>query len=338
MNPMYAQTDSIAVLGAGSWGTALAIALARNGLNVSLWGHRPQHIEQIRADGENNLYLPDFPFPSNLVTETNLGKLTKTHSHYLLVVPSKAFRQTLNLLKQAGLPEQSTIIWGTKGFDPQNQGLLSDVVVKELGNNINHAIISGPSFSKEVAANLPTALAVAANNKAVAKQVVELFHNNRMRVYTNNDLIGVQVGGAIKNVIAIATGISDSLGFGANSRAALITRGLTEITRLGVKMGAQAKSFVGLAGLGDLVLTCTDNQSRNRRFGLGLGQGKSSKQVLQEIGQEVEGLFTSKEAYKLSVKYDVSMPITTEVHRVLYEGCTPLNAVKNLLNRSPSNE
>jgi len=332
------QTDNIAVLGAGSWGTALALVLARNGLTVSLWGHRQQRIEQIRADGENKLYLPGFPFPKNLVTESDLAKLTKTHLHYLLVVPSKAFRQTLNLLKQANLPEKSTIIWGTKGFDPQSQDLLSDVIVEELGNKINYAIVSGPSFSREVAANLPTALTVAANNDKVAKQVAELFHNKHMRMYTNNDLVGVQVGGAIKNVMAIATGISDGLGFGANSRAALITRGLTEITRLGIKLGAQAETFVGLAGLGDLLLTCTDNQSRNRRFGLGLGAGKLPKQILQEIGQEVEGLFTSKEAYKLSVKYNISMPITTEVHRVLYEGCTPLDAVKNLLNRSTSNE
>ena len=333
-----AQTKKIAVLGSGSWGTALALVLARNGFDVSLWGHRAEHLEQIRADGVNKLYLPEFPFPNNLATEADLSQLVKKHHQYLLVIPSKAFRETIDRLKAAGLPEDSTIIWGTKGFDPQNQDLLSDVIINELGNNINHGIVSGPSFSKEVAANLPTALTVAANNIDIAKQAAKWFHNDRMRVYTNNDLVGVQVGGAIKNVMAIAAGISDGLGFGANSRAALITRGLTEITRLGVKLGAQAETFFGLAGLGDLVLTCTDNQSRNRRFGLGLGQGKSPEQVLKEIGQEVEGLFTTKEAYKLSVKHDISMPITTEVHRVLYEGCTPLEAVKNLLNRSPSNE
>lgn len=333
-----AETNNIAVLGAGSWGSALALVLARNGLQVSLWAHRSEHIEKIEADRENNLYLPGFSFPSNLQTETELSNLTKSNQHYLLVVPSKAFRQTLERLKEAGLPKNSTIIWGTKGFDPQSQQLLSDVIVETLGEGVNYAIISGPSFSKEVAGELPTALTVAANNDKVAKEVAQLFHNNRFRVYTNDDLVGVQVGGAIKNVMAIATGISDGLGFGANSRTALITRGLTEITRLGIQLGAQAETFVGLAGLGDLVLTCTDDQSRNRRFGLGLGQGKLPQQVLDEIGQEVEGLLTSKEAYKLSVKYNISMPITTEVHRVLYEGCTPLDAVKNLLNRSPSNE
>jgi len=329
---------NIAVLGAGSWGTALALCLARNQHNVTLWAHNPEHIENLQKDHENNKYLEGFPFPENLNVSSNLAEIAKLNQTFLLVVPSRAFRHTIQLLKQNGITQKHSILWGTKGFDEQGPDLLSDVIKQELGDTTSMAIITGPSFSKEVAANLPTAMTIAGNNAAHTQACANLFHSERMRVYTNNDLVGVQVGGAAKNVMAIAAGISDGLGFGANSRAAIISRGLTEITRLGTAMGANTSTFSGLAGLGDLVLTCTDNQSRNRQFGLGLGSGKTVDEIIVQIGQEVEGFITTKEVYRLAQLHSVEMPITEQVYAVLYEKKHPKDAVKTLLKRSQANE
>ena len=328
----------IAVLGAGSWGTALALALARNNHAVTLWGHRDSHCQSMQVAGCNQQYLDGFNFPENLGVEANLAKVVSKHQVFLLVPPSHAFRNLLQQLKQFGITNDSLIVWATKGFDKDGPVLLSEVVSQELGENVNKAIVSGPSFSKEVADDLPTAMTAAGDSEKVASYVATLFNGNYMRVYTNPDFIGVQVGGAIKNVMAIAAGISDGLGYGANSRAAIITRGLAEIARLGIALGAQKESFQGLAGMGDLVLTCTDDQSRNRRLGLGLGKGQTLQQTMQKIGQEVEGYTTTPEVIRLAKKHSVEMPISEQVHAVLYEGVPASEAVSKLLTRQLGNE
>ena len=329
---MADKTD-IAVLGAGSWGTALALALARNGHNINMWAHREKHVERMRNDRCNKAYLADFDFPENLDVVSDLSTVTQNHAVFLIVTPSHAFRSTVKSLKAHGLDKNSTLVWATKGFDALGPVLLSEVVKQELGENFNQAVVSGPSFSKEVAGDLPTAIAAAGSSEETTQYVARLFHQTRMRVYTSPDFIGVQVGGAMKNVMAIAAGISDGLGFGANSRSAIITRGLAEIARFGVALGAKTESFLGLAGMGDLVLTCSDDQSRNRRFGLGIGRGQSIEQTLKEIGQEVEGYTTTKEIIRFAQKHSVEMPISEQVHEVLYNGLAPELAVQALLER-----
>ena len=333
---------NIAVLGAGSWGTALSLALARNNHHVTLWGRSADHVKTMQSDGKNQRYLPDFEFPKNLVVNSDLKSIVENHSTFLIVTPSHAFRETITLLKLYNVDSNATIIWATKGFDKGSDEsgpiLLSNVITQELGDSTNMAIVSGPSFSKEVAANLPTAMTCAGSDALTTDFVAQLFHAERMRIYINDDLIGVQVGGAIKNVMAIAAGISDGLGFGANSRSAIITRGLAEIARLGGAFGASIHTFQGLAGMGDLILTCTDDQSRNRRFGLGIGNGKSVEGVLKEIGQEVEGVTTARELYRLAKHLNVEMPISEQVYRVIYNNLSPINAVNSLLSRGLINE
>lgn len=330
--------QKVAVIGAGSWGTALALALARNGHEITLWAHNKAHSKTLRSDRENKQYLAGFGFPSNLSITDDLSSVVEQHSIVLVVVPSHAFRETVKQLKPLSDKPDSLLIWATKGFDQDGPFLLSDVVKQELGNDIKNAVVTGPSFSKEVAADLPTALAVAGNNHIATDETVALFHGGHTRVYSNNDLIGVQVGGACKNVMAIAAGISDGLGYGSNSRAAIITRGLAEITRLGIAMGASAETFVGLAGLGDLVLTCTDDQSRNRQFGLGLGKGKETTTLIKDIGQQVEGFISVKEVIRLAEQFSVEMPIAQQVYRVLYKNLAPAEAVSTLLSRSQIQE
>jgi glycerol-3-phosphate dehydrogenase (NAD(P)+) len=328
---------SISILGAGSWGTALALQAARNGCETMLWGHNPQHISQVKQARENQRYLAGFNFPANLYVTDNLQQAVSFSELILLAVPSHAFKNTLIAI-QPFLTENSQIAWATKGFDSETGELLSQVSLAILGNNINTAVISGPTFAKEVAAGLPTALTIASTSESLANQLTDILHNHCFRIYTSTDIIGVQVGGACKNVLAIAAGIADGLGFGANTRAALITRGLNEIMRLGIKLNGQADTFMGLTGLGDLILTCTDNQSRNRRFGLALGQGQSQQQALTEIAQEVEGIGAAREAYLLSKHYQVEMPITEQVYKVLFENLEPKIAVQNLLTRDQKPE
>ena len=329
--------QSISILGAGSWGTALALQAARNGCETMLWGHNPQHISQVKHARENQRYLAGFNFPANLYVTDNLQQAVSFSELILLAVPSHAFKNTLIAI-QPFLTENSQIAWATKGFDSETGELLSQVSLAILGNNINTAVISGPTFAKEVAAGLPTALTIASTSESLANQLTDILHNHCFRIYTSTDIIGVQVGGACKNVLAIAAGIADGLGFGANTRAALITRGLNEIMRLGIKLNGQADTFMGLTGLGDLILTCTDNQSRNRRFGLALGQGQSQQQALTEIAQEVEGIGAAREAYLLSKHYQVEMPITEQVYKVLFENLEPKLAVQNLLTRDQKPE
>ncbi|MEW8000555.1 MAG: NAD(P)H-dependent glycerol-3-phosphate dehydrogenase [Candidatus Thiodiazotropha endolucinida] len=322
---------AIAVLGAGSWGTALAILLSGNGHSVSLWGHLQEEIEALIRDRENKQYLPGVGFPPLLHPEIELHKALHGASEILIAVPSHAFQSVASNIAPL-LQAQPGITWATKGFEPGTQQLLSEVAAERLpGREL--AVISGPTFAGEVARGLPTAVTVAATTTEHAERIAELLHAPWFRAYTSDDLVGVQVGGASKNVLAIAAGIADGLGFGANTRAALITRGLTEIMRLGLKLGGRQETFMGLAGLGDLVLTCTDNQSRNRRMGLALAGGLSMERARLSIGQEVEGVHAAQEVYALSQRHGVEMPISEQVYRVLYEGLAPKEAVHNLLER-----
>lgn len=323
--------NAIAVLGAGSWGTALAILLSRNGLDVRLWGHLRQDVEQLITERENRQFLPGIKFPESLHPETELPLAVEGVAEILLVVPSHAFRTVAAQIAPL-LPDHPGISWATKGFEPGTQRLLSDVAAELLpGRNL--AVISGPTFAGEVARGLPTAITVASTSVQHATRLAGFLQAQFFRAYTSDDLIGVQVGGASKNVLAIAAGIADGLGFGANARAALITRGLKEIMRLGTHLGGQSETFMGLAGLGDLVLTCTDNQSRNRRMGLALAKGLSIDEARQEIGQEVEGVQTASEVFQLARRTGIEMPISEQVYHVLYDGLDPKEAVHQLLER-----
>ncbi|MGR8980149.1 MAG: NAD(P)H-dependent glycerol-3-phosphate dehydrogenase [Gammaproteobacteria bacterium] len=330
-------SNKIGILGAGSWGTALAIQAARNGGRVLLWGHQPDHISTLAKDRENKRYLAGISFPENLTVTSDLAEMTQFSNLILISVPSRAFKETLIKLKKV-VSGDIKISWATKGFNPDDGSLLHELVNCYFSHHTPSAILSGPTFAREVADGLPTAITIASTESVFVNQLTSIFHSERFRIYTSSDIIGVEVGGAVKNVLAIAAGIADGIGFGANTRAALITRGLHEIIRLGVILGAQQETLMGLAGLGDLVLTCTDNQSRNRRLGLALGQGKRMISAIREIGQEIEGVSAAKETYLLAKKYGIDMPITEQTFKVLYEGTSPLNAVQNLLSREIKNE
>ncbi len=325
--------QSISVYGAGSWGTALAIHLARIGHEVHLWGRNASHIQEMRQQRENARYLPGIELPERLMPEADLAVVAQASYYHLVVIPSEHFRGFLARL-QGELPEIYRLIWATKGIEHQSGKLLHEVIEDELGEDTAYAIVSGPTFAAEVARGMPTAMSVAADDPVLQQDVAALFHALNLRMYTSDDVIGVELGGAVKNVLAIAAGISDGLHFGANARAALVTRGLAEIIRLGEAMGANQETLMGLAGLGDLVLTCTDDQSRNRRFGLALGRGKGAEQAMQEIGQVVEGAVTAKSVMKLMASAEVEMPICALVYKILYENLSPESAVHTLLKRS----
>lgn len=325
----------VAILGAGAWGTALAVLLARNGHPVRLWGNDSEHLARIARERVNAQFLPDVRLAPTIQTEADLGRLARATANFLIAVPSHAFRVTLTALNP---PRQATIAWATKGLEPGSGKLLSVVLNEVLTPDQICGVISGPTFAGEIARGLPAALVVASERRVVAETIAGWLRNDRVRVYTGTDVAGVQLGGAIKNVMALAAGISDGLGFGANARAALITRGLAELTRLGVAMGGKAETFTGLAGAGDLILTCTDNASRNRRVGLGLGQGRRLPEILAEIGQEAEGVATARELYQLAHRIGIEMPITEQVYRVLYQDVPPQQAVEALLKREPRAE
>ena len=333
----------VSVIGAGSWGTALAILLSQNISRVTLWGHNKVSMAKLSEDRCNKRYLPDGSFPDNLHICEDLSAAVHEELQFLLVVPSHAFRQSLIDLKAQILNadlnlNKATVLWGTKGFDRQNGQLLSEVALEVLGNQARCGVISGPSFATETVRSLPTALTLACNDIDDARDIASWFRNQTTRVYFTDDPIGVQLGGAVKNVMAIAAGICDGLGYGANARAALITRGLSELTRLGVAMGGKMETFMGLTGVGDLILSCTDNQSRNRRYGLGIGKGESHDSVVAQIGQEIEGINTVRELFEISQKFQVEMPITEQVFQVVHKSADPAIAVKSLLQRDAKSE
>jgi len=328
---------TLSVLGAGSWGTALAIHAAQNGCETMLWGHNPEQAQILQQSRENARYLAGISFPPCLHVTEDIQKSVAFSPVLLISVPSHAFKSTLEKIKPY-LGPSPRIAWATKGFSSNNGALLSDAVETVIGKNALTAVLSGPSFAREVANGLPTAITIASASNQFANDVSAIFHHHCFRAYTSSDIVGVQVGGACKNVLAIAAGIADGLGFGANTRAALITRGLTEIMRLGIKLGGHSDTFMGLAGLGDLILTCTDNQSRNRRFGLALGQGKSRDEAINEIAQSVEGIAAAREAFLLAKKHHIEMPITEQVYNVLFNALDPKQAVQILLSRDQKPE
>ncbi len=335
--------DHVTVVGAGSWGTSLAILLCNNINRITLWGHNPDKLYPVIRDRRNDRYLPGICLPDNLEVELDLVKAINDNLCFVIAVPSHAFRPVLSNLKTRietleKDPASVTLIWGTKGFDTHSGGLLSDTATKIFPDTEKLGVISGPSFAMETARLLPTALTLASNSAVHAQSMAMWFRTPFTRVYFSDDPTGVQLGGAIKNVMAVAAGISDGLNNGANARAALITRGLSELTRLGVALGGKPETFMGLTGVGDLILTCTDNQSRNRRFGLGLGAGRSQDEVSREIGQEIEGINTVRELFRLSRKHQVEMPITEQVYNIIYHNANPVTAVEQLLQRNPKAE
>lgn len=323
----------ITILGAGSYGTALAICFARNGHKTILWGRDGKHCALMQSERQNTKYLAGCPFPETLLVEESLAKAVQASDNLLIVVPSHAFADMLKQIKPM-LSDNVKIAWATKGLDPETGDLLQNVAVKVVGENISLAVLSGPTFAKEMASGLPTAISLSSEDDNFVDELSDLLHCEKLfRVYSNKDFIGVQLGGAVKNVVAIAAGIADGIGFGANARIALITRGLAEMTRLGLALKAEPSTFMGMAGLGDLVLTCTDNQSRNRRFGLALGQGSEVEQAISNIGQVVEGYRNTKEVHTLAQRYNVEMPIVEQVYEVLYSGKDAKRAAADLLSR-----
>ena len=334
----------ITVLGAGSYGTALAICLARNGHKTLLWGRDANQVDDMVSARENTKYLVGCPFPDSLQPVSDLKAAISASDNILVVVPSHAFGDMLKqikpmLMENAALKKKVKLAWATKGLDPDTGDLLQNVARSILGEDVALAVISGPTFAKEMATGLPTAISLSSTDEAFALELSDLLHCEKcFRVYPNKDFIGVQLGGAVKNVIAIGAGMADGIGFGANARTALITRGLAEMTRLGVALNADPATFMGMAGLGDLVLTCTDNQSRNRRFGLALGQGVGVEQAMADIGQVVEGYRNTKEVYMLAERMNVEMPIVEQVYQVLYQGKNAKLAAADLLSRDQKQE
>ena len=330
--------SSITVLGAGSFGTALAITFSRNGHPTYLWGHNPQKMQKLNAERQNAEFLSDIIFPDALHIEADLGNAIQASRDLLLAVPSHCFGEILSQIRPHLRPD-SRIVWATKGLERNTGRLMEEVIKETLDNTYPLAVLSGPTFAKELASGLPTAITLASDNEEFAREFQARIHcSKHFRVYINDDMLGVQLGGAIKNVIAIGAGISDGMGFGANARTALITRGIAEISRLGTALGANPNTFMGMSGLGDLVLTCTDNQSRNRRFGIMLGQGFSAQTAMDNIGQVVEGFYNTKEAHLLAQRYGVEMPITEQIYQVLFCGKNAKEAAVNLLGRERKEE
>ena len=327
---------TVAVLGAGSWGTALAIQLARNDLQVRLWGHDPAHVQRLDEQRENTEYLPGFELAANISVQASLAAAIVDCEFLLIAIPSKGFRALLQELKPL-LDDEAGLFWASKGFEIDTGLLLHQVIEQELPAH-RYGVISGPTFATEIAQGLPAAIACAGNHEATTAAFAECLRGEHFRAYTTTDIIGVELGGALKNVLAIAVGVADGLGFGANTRAALMTRGLSEIMRLSTRLGAQQETMMGLAGLGDLILTCTDNQSRNRRFGLAIGQGKTVARAEVEVGQTVEGLRAARAIHHMAQQLQLDLPIIDEVYRVLYENKNPQDAVRDLENRPQGSE
>lgn len=326
---------NLAVLGAGAWGTALARSLAGQH-RVTLWVWDPQDLAEISATRVNRRYLPGFPLPDPIRVEGDLDAALSGADLALVVVPTAALRQTLRRVAASG--EGVPVVWASKGFEAGTSRLPHQIAGEELAAALPCGVLSGPSFAVEVAQGLPTAVTLASGDREFAAAAARDLHSPRLRIYSSHDTVGVEVGGAVKNVMAIAAGISDGLGFGHNARAALVTRGLAEITRLGLRLGGQLETFMGLAGAGDLILTCTGDLSRNRRVGLMLAQGKPLARILEELGHVAEGVHTAREVRALALQQGVDMPITEAVCQVLFEGLAPAQAVEALLNREPKVE
>ncbi|HST28718.1 MAG TPA: NAD(P)H-dependent glycerol-3-phosphate dehydrogenase [Rudaea sp.] len=327
---------SVAVLGAGSWGTALAAVLAGNGVPTTLWGRDAQAMARMAGTRRNARYLPDLELPAALTLSADLAGTVRTANVVLLVTPSHAFAGLLAVIAPH-FPAGAGLAWATKGFDPPSGRFLHEIAAEHLPA-APAAVVTGPSFAREVAQGLPTAVTVHSADAGFAQHIADLLHSPRFRAYTGADMIGAELGGAMKNVLAVATGVADGMNLGLNARAGLITRGLNEMLRLGAALGARAETLMGLAGLGDLVLTCTGDLSRNRRLGLALGRGVALKQAVAEIGQVVESVETADTIMRLAQAHHLDLPIASGVQRVLREEITPAEGLRELLAREQKPE
>ena len=334
---------NLTVIGAGAWGTALAISLAAKH-RVTLWARNAVQIEEMRATRSNQRYLPDIPLPANLELSEDFFAALAAADLAIIAVPTAALRSTLQQL--ALLPNHITgsfrtgfgVVWACKGFEAETAQLPHQVVAEVLPEGVSSGVLSGPSFAQEVARGLPTALTLASADEGFARSTAQGLHHSRLRIYSSSDVIGVEVGGAVKNVMAIASGISDGMGLGQNARAALLTRGLAEITRLGLKLGGCPETLGGLSGAGDLILTCTRDLSRNRQVGLLLAQQHDLPEILRRLGHVAEGVYTVREVHQLALRLGVAMPISDAVYRILYEHVPAADMVAELLNRAPNME
>ena len=329
----------VAILGAGSWGTALSIVLADNGHHVKIWSVHENQVKEINEQRTNEKYLPGVKLPENITANTDLGTVVQDTETIVIAVPTKAVREVVRKVIPC-LSTAVTVVHVCKGIEPETLKRVSEMIEEEMPNRLlkDLVVLSCPSHAEEVSLRQPTTVAVTSKNLQAAEKIQDLFMNANFRVYTNLDIIGVEIGGALKNVIALAAGVSDGLGYGDNAKSALITRGLAEIARLGTKMGANPLTFLGLTGIGDLIVTCTSTHSRNWRCGYALGKGKQLEEVLQNMGQAVEGVRTTKAAVQLAKKYEVKMPIATILHQVLFEKLDPKMAVDQLMTREKTQE
>src|SRR6478736_4638264 len=331
------QPISVAVLGAGSWGTALAALIARHGHRTVLWGRDAAAIETLNTTHANARYLPGIALPSSLRATHDLADAMRGTDLVLVVVPSHAFAETLRALAPWREPGAG-VAWATKGFEPGSGRFLHEVAGEVLGDDVPLAVVTGPSFAKEVAQGLPTALTVYGDSSAFTQQVAQVLHGPAFRAYTGDDMLGAELGGAMKNVLAVATGVADGMQLGLNARAGMITRGLNEMLRLNAAIGGKAETLMGLAGLGDLVLTCTGDLSRNRRLGLALGRGQSIEEAVREIGQVVESIQTADEVMRQAERHNVELPISSAVRSVLHGELTPGKALQLLMSRDQKPE
>jgi glycerol-3-phosphate dehydrogenase (NAD(P)+) len=329
-------TTPVAVLGAGSWGTALAVLLARNGVPTTLWGRSAPAVVDMATARANTRYLPEMPFPPSLQVTGVIEACVRDAAIVLVAVPSHAFRELVDDIAP-WVAADAGIAWATKGFDPGSGRFLHELVGERLPQHPT-AVVTGPSFAREVAQGLPTALTVHSADAGFAQRLARLLHAPNFRAYTGTDMLGAELGGAMKNVLAVATGVADGMQLGLNARAGLITRGMNEMLRLGTALGARAETLMGLAGLGDLVLTCTGDLSRNRRLGIALGRGVALSQAVAEIGQVVESIVTVDEVVRLAQRHGIELPIAEQVQRVLHEEITPVEGLQVLMAREQKPE
>ncbi|VGO20733.1 NAD(P)H-dependent glycerol-3-phosphate dehydrogenase [Pontiella sulfatireligans] len=325
----------VAVIGDGGWGTALAMVLDRNGHETTVWGPFPEYLEEIKTTGENKTYLPGVKMPASLNWTSDHAEAVKDAGLVVLVVPSRFYKPVVEAFKPF-IPASALIVSATKGLDEQTHERMSETAEEILGREV--AVLSGPSHAEEVARGVPCAVAIAARDHSIAEQIQQLFLNDAFRVYTLEDVVGVELGGALKNVVAVAAGISDGLGFGDNSKAALMTRGIAEITRLGAALGAQTETFMGLSGIGDLMVTCMSRHSRNRGVGERLGKGETLDDIMGSMKMVAEGVWNCQAAAALAGKLGVSVPITEQVNAVVHEGKDPRQAMLDLMSRAPKPE
>ncbi len=328
---------NITILGDGGWGTTLAILLARKGFRLTLWGAFAGYTREMNKTRVNKKFLPGIKIPPQIQITSDLNAALDKKSLVVFAIPSQYMRKILKQIKQLSYPKDATYLSVTKGIEINSLKRMSEIIYQELGK-IKLAVLSGPTIAHEVANGLPTAAVIASPEKNIRKHLQDIFTTDRFRVYTNDDIIGVELGGSLKNVIAIACGIADGLGFGNNTKAALLSRGLAEMSRLGTAMGAKGSTFSGISGLGDLVTTCVSTHSRNRFVGDQIGRGKTMHQIKSHMQMVAEGVPTAKSAYNLSKKFKVSMPITKEIYSVLYKNKSPVKAVKDLMNRQKKEE